>query len=308
MLKKILVTLILLPQLVLAAAWQDLHDFGFDTKEKKQALVTIMQTAGIADAKNVLKTNDICDFVTITQQYFNLRKDRKERWQITIPEWMKDPSNQQKVIKALQNLNMLSAVPSKFPQHDAIVVLGATKQTMELRLDYAATLLPAKQLILLTGERYVTPDFDGIYLDGSKTELEALAKELHKKYAQLTETDVFVAAYKTCPLYNKLPLTVIDTPKADLPRPTTATTVEALVKWLQKHPEVQSVTFVSNQPHVTYQEAVISRVLMQQKVAIKFEVVGPAYDVDNKDPVHTLVEGVGALGAQIYAMSTCVLD
>lgn len=308
MLKKILVALILLPQLVLASAWQDLNNFGFDTKEKKQALITIMEITGITDAKNVLKTKDICDFVTITQQYFNLRKDRKEYWQVTIPEWMKDPSKQQKVIRALQTLNMLSAVPSKFPQRDAIVVLGATKQTMEVRLDYAATLLPAKQLILLTGERYVTPDHDGLYLDGTKAELEALAKDLHKKYSQLTETDVFVAAYKASALYNKLPLTVIDVPKADLPRPTTATTVEALVKWLQKHPEVQSITFISNQPHVAYQKAVISRILMQQKMSINFDVVGPAYPVDNKDPVHTLVEGVGALGAQIYAVSTCVLD
>lgn len=309
MLRKMLAAMLILPQLAFAVpAWEQLDAYGFRTKAQKQALVTIMETAGIVDAKNVLKTKDACDFVTITQQYFNLRKDRKEYWQVTIPEWMKDPQNQQKVIQALQTLNMLSAIPSKFQQRDVIGVLGATKQTMEERLDYAATLLPAKQLVLLTGERYVAANRDGLYLDGSKAELEALAKELHKNYSQLTETDVFVAAYKSSALYNKVPMVVLDTPKRDLPRPTTATTVAEMLKWLQQNPGVQSITFVSNQPHVGYQQAVISKLFAQQNVHIDLEVVGPAYPVDQKDPIHTLVEGVGALGAQIYATSSCVLD
>jgi len=63
---------------------------------------------------------------------------------------------------------------------------------------------------------------------------------------------------------------------------------------------VHSIIFISNQPHVKYQEAIIKEVFKQQGLSTKFEVVG--YKIGEKNVIK-IQELVGALGSQIWAQT-----
>lgn len=121
--------------------------------------------------------------------------------------------------------------------------------------------------------------------------------EIAKKYdidnlSKLTETHLIKSIYENSELYNKLQTFIIDTPAGDLSRPTTETTLHELVKWLSRHQDIKRIIFVSNQPYVKYQEAVITQVLKRSSPYIIFEVVGPEIAKDIK--VLNLVEGIGS--------------
>lgn len=296
--------------------------YGFKSEQQKLALSYLMNRSGIKDADVLLNkevsnsselANSILNFVRQTQQNFTIRTGNQERWDVQISDRMKDTSEQPKVLDALKELNMLDAVHPVFKHRDVICILGATKSTMVLRLEYAGNLfakgdLPANWLVLLAGERYVTSDKNGVSIDGSQEELLDLSAKLGKDSKALTETDLMRSAYIASNLYNKLPTEIIDTPKRDLPRPTTETTVIELCGWLKKHPEIESITFVSNQPHVEYQKAIIVQVFEQQGVKLKIEVVGPAIQVTDNNIESKIKDSVGALGSQIWASTPGVLD
>lgn len=109
-------------------------------------------------------------------------------------------------------------------------------------------------------------------------------------------------SYQNSTLYNQLATDIIDTPKGNLPRPTTETTLLEFCKWLQQHQDVKTVTFVSSQPHVQYQTGVIKEVLRQQGLSLPFEVIGSEIS-----PNFKIQELVGALGSQIWSMTPNVL-
>ena len=98
-----------------------------------------------------------------------------------------------------------------------------------------------------------------------------------------------------------MPTYVIDTPAGVLPRPTTQTTIIELVKWLKQHEEIKTITFVSNQPYVKYQEAVIREVIKNLNAEIEIEVVGSACSDENAQPI------IEALGSYIFAVTPEIL-
>ena len=102
-----------------------------------------------------------------------------------------------------------------------------------------------------------------------------------------------------------LAMTLIDTPKGDLPRPTTETTVIELSKWLKKHPEYTSLSFVSNQPHVYYQAAVIKEILRRQGLedTVKVDVIGPSITAAT-----SMKDITGALGSRIWASTPPIIQ
>jgi len=211
--------------------------------------------------------------------------------------------NQKEVLRILGNLGLTKAVPPTSPTSDVICILGARTSSMVNRLKYAGELynknkLQAKYLVLLTGERKVT-----VGVDGTEAELSDIAEKYGVNISALTETHMMQESYSTSFLFQKLLTDLIDVPAGELPRPTTETTLQEFCKWLKSHPDVRSVSFVSNQPHVKYQQAVITEVLHQQSQAIKFEVIGP-----ETSPVADIQEIVGALGSQIWAETPSVVS
>ena len=300
-----------------------LNSYGFKTTKQKEALRFLMQKSGIKDTNALLDSTasnpnalskTILDFVRETQDKFTVRTGKQERWDVQTSDWMKDSAQQPKILEALTTLNMMDAVAPTFKKRDVICILGASRSVMVSRLDYAGDLfvedkLPSHWLVLLAGERYVTADKNGVSVDGSEQELAAIGDKLGKNVAAITETDLMRTAYQASKLYNKLPTVVIDTPRRDLPRPTTETTVTELCDWLKKHPEVKSITFVSNQPHVDYQKAIISQVFERQGVSIKFEVIGSVYNAsvvsNDADKINYILQ---ALGSRIWASTPEVLD
>lgn len=299
--------------------------YGFKAPEQKQALRVLMQKAGVKDADALLDrraenqaalSRSILDLVRETQDKFTIRTGKQERWDVQASDWMKDPTQQRQVLSELDILNMMDAVPPSFKKRDVICVLGASRSVMVSRLDYAGALftegkLPAHWLIMLAGERYVTRDKNGVSVDGSEEELSELATKVGKNVATLTETDLMKAAYEASKLYGKFPDhdVLIDTPRRNLPRPTTETTVTELCDWLKQHPEAQDITFVSNQPHVDYQKAIIAQVFEKQGVKVKFEVVGPEYRTglvnNDADKINYVMQ---ALGSRIWAATPGVMD
>jgi cellobiose-specific phosphotransferase system component IIB len=299
--------------------------YGFKDPEQKKALRFLMQKAGIKDDDALLDrraenqaalSRSILGLVSETQDKFTIRTGKQERWDVQTSDWMKDAAQQKQIISALEILNMMDAVPPALKKRDVICVLGASRSVMVSRLEYAGELftegkLPAHWLIMLAGERYVTPDKNGVRVDGSEEELSTLATKIGKNVATLTETDLMKDAYESSKLYGKFPDhdVLIDTPRRNLPRPTTETTVTELCDWLKQHPEVQDITFVSNQPHVDYQKAIIAQVFEKQGVKVKFEVVGPAYRADlvsnDADKINYVMQ---ALGSRIWAATPEVMD
>lgn len=287
--------------------------YGFASAEKKNAIQDLFRQSSIIPDSSYLedifppRNNklqlvwDILTLVRETQNKFTIRSGTKERWEVQPLEWMLQ--NKDRNLNNLKILGFVDAITPKQKQADAICILGATNSTMSDRIEYANLLidqgLKAKNIILLAGERYVTQD-----IDGQATELSEVAKQFNlTDWRKVTETHLIQYLYNKSALSNKkLAVYVIDTPKRDLPRPTTQTTILELISWLRDHNEIQDIIFVSNQPYVKYQKAIIDLVFKEQAMSIKYDVVGSAVlEVD----VQPILEG---LGSYIWAASPGVLS
>lgn len=289
-----------------------LYFYDIKTAKQKNALELLMKKANILKTTESLDEaypkrpnknelfDDLLKFLQFTQQHFTIRKGNQERWEVNSSDWMK--RDQAEILAAIQELGVTKAVTPINSRPDVICVLGARTSTMENRLAYTAELynkkkLQAKHLVLLVGERNVT-----VGIDGNEQELSMIAKKYKTKIGRLTETHMMNELYQNSSLFGKMPTDIIDTPAGNLPRPTTETTLKEFCLWLKKHPDVKSVTFVSNQPHIQYQEAVIAEVLRHQTQHIQFEVIGS--EVNPNAEIYTLI---AAIGSQIWAKTPDVL-
>jgi Holliday junction resolvasome RuvABC DNA-binding subunit len=298
--------------------------YGFKKPEQKEALRYLMKISGIKNTDELLTrkinnshelVDNLLSLVSATQDKFTIFSGKQERWDVRTSDWMKDNKNQFKVIEALKRLKMLDNVPPEFNTTKAICILGASTNAIITRFEYLEYLinlniLSSDWLILIAGERYATPDRNGDLIDGKFKDLTLLAKNLGKDVSQLTETDLIFNLYKNSKIYNKVATQIIDTPKKKLPRPTTETTVIELTKWLKKHPEVNRISFISNQPYVKYQQAIIAQVFEQEKIYIEFEVIGPEYKAPilNNQAADKIKYIVGALGGHIWASTPGIID
>ncbi|WP_339041281.1 hypothetical protein [Candidatus Lariskella endosymbiont of Hedychridium roseum] len=153
-------------------------------------------------------------------------------------EWMTE--NKTPNIQNLKILGFINAIVPVMKKADALCILGATGPTMLSRIEYANSLLEsglkASSVILLTGERYVNTS-----VDGTEEELAEIADKFAlSSWHEVTETHLMQYLYNQSDLHDKdLTLHVIDTPRQDLPRPTTQTTALELVSWLKLHDEIQ---------------------------------------------------------------------
>ena len=286
--------------------------YGFSTPEQQQALTLLMQAGGILQANLSLSDRfpvrntpdellkDLLKWVQAVQETFVIRKNAQERWEVKTPSWLE--GNDPMILNAIQTLGLTQAIKPHIQRPDVLCILGATYYSMKNRLHYAETLLNGslspKHLVLLAGERYVT-----VGVDGDQALLQKIAADYGINIHQLTETHLIRTLYKQTHLSPSLAVTVIDTPKGTLPRPTTETTVLQLGQWLKQHPEYKSVVFVSNQPHVGYQSAVIQNAVEQQDnlQPLQIEVIGSEASVTRLDGI------IGALGSMIWAKTPAII-
>lgn len=296
--------------------WEKLDLYGISTAEQKQSFERLLSRAGIATSDLLHKKYSHADlpraflhFVKTTQEKFVDRSSVKERWQIDRPAWLEQ--DQEGILNDVHGIGFLTEEKQpSLKTSEVLCVFGATKPIMQARIKFAESLIQSKIiqpkfLVLLTGERYVTTEKD---IDGPLSELTVLAKQLGKGIDQLTEADLMRDIFAQSSLFNKIESTVIDTPRGNLPRPTTETTVTDFIKWLTKHPSIKSVIFVSNQPYVRYQFTVVREILRQHSHAFEFEVVGAAYKINNAKKAESLFRLIEALGSQMWAQTPWVLD
>lgn len=291
---------------------ETLNDYGFKKSSQKQALEDLMRYANIIKANQSFQNfyprryryskllKDILSFVQATQQYFTLREDAQERWEVKAAEWTL--SNKARIIEDLRTLGFVEAIPPTLMQSDAICILGTTFNDIKERIDFVAQYLGSGKLkteniILLAGERKVSVGADGLEQDL----LAIAAKHNISGLEKLTETHLMQTAFEDSAINAKFKTFIIDTPAGDLPRPTTETTLKELLKWLDAHKDIKKITFVSNQPYIKYQEAIIAQALKSHP-DISYKVIGPEVKKDIK--TFEIVEG---LGSYIWAKTPWVI-
>lgn len=298
--------------------WEILDYYGCKNTTQKTALQALLQKSGVSANELLMRPlrnddeilSNILAFVKISQEKFTLRTGTQERWEVKPAPWM-----EANIIRNANELTALGMTSPRLPENkdtDVVCVLGATASRMQTRIDFASRLVRNRQLntkflVLLSGERYVSSKNS---LDGTQQELDDLAKKLNKPADKLTETDLLLNIYQKSDLYQKYDTTILDVPRGDLPRPTTESTVNKFVQWLAEQPDIKSVTFVSNQPYIGYQQAIIELVFRQAGAWDKYKVdiVGPGYDLLKKPDVKQIVEVCSALGSQIYAQTPLVIQ
>ncbi|BDB96131.1 hypothetical protein [Candidatus Hydrogenosomobacter endosymbioticus] len=291
-----------------------LDHYGFHDEKQKQSIQRLFQMASIIPADKTIEEcfpkrasgiefiSDITKVVEATKTHFTLRSGNQERWEVSPQEWMLQ--NKEKIISDLKTLGFISAISPRHKYTDAVCILGASAQRMEYRIRYANFLIGSgmkvRSVILLAGERYATKG-----IDGSQESLSEVARKFGlNDWKKVTETHLIQYIYSKSALNSRKDIFVhvIDTPRRDLPRPTTQTTIMELIKWLKSHREVQDIVFVSNQPYVKYQKAVIDSIFKAQNVTVKYEVVGgPVLDATNPQAI---LEGLGTF---IWAASPSLL-
>lgn len=287
--------------------------YGYTTIEQKKALTYVLQQANIlippqtlddhypakASKENVV--NNLVDFIEQTQQHFTIRKASQERWDVQPEVWM-ETTDQEKLLQKLKQLNVVDTITPTLNHYDAICILGSTLKSMQTRARYVANLInkdhmQTETIIMLVGERYVT-----LNVDGDAATLKKIAQHNNLEIKKLTETQLGIEAYQTSAIPKNIPLHVIDTPKGNLSRPTTETTLQELIKFLKNKPTVKSILFISNQPNVYYQQAIIAEVLKHYDAHVLFEVIGP---MATQPTIQSLV---GALGSYLWAKTPDIFD
>ncbi|MFY7843031.1 MAG: hypothetical protein ACOVOR_03340 [Rhabdochlamydiaceae bacterium] len=290
-----------------------LQAYGFQENKQIEAIEDLFQRSGVIPSYATLDhafpprnskedlVIDIINMLQSVQKKFILRTGSQERWEVEALKWMEHDKD-----KILQDLKVLGFIDPILPKHknaDSFCILGAAAARMKNRIDYAQHLLSygvtTKNVILLAGERYVTKG-----IDGTEDQLISLSKSFGlSNWTQLTETHLIEDLYLKSELFqNSFPFYVINTPRRELPRPTTQTTILELLNWLSDHKAIHRIIFVSNQPHVKYQEAVINLLLKEHMLNIQYEVVG-----NKATNVNDVCSVIGALGSYMWTITPDVL-
>ncbi len=280
---------------------EELDSFGFSTEEQQDAFKFICEKAGVPLPER-FGIHELLQLVESTQKRFVNRADKQERWETTDLNWM--DQDVKLLNENFAKLGFVDAVYSSKMHYDAVCILGARRSEMEKRIKFVERLVARghdfDRVVLLTGERYAT-----VGVDGTAEEIEKIAQHFGISSSEVTEAYIFKYLYKQSWL-NKgdFTLVVIDTPARDGRRPITQTTVEDFCKWNKEHPgAIEDALFISSQPYVAYQTAIIEEILRQNNSDLLFKVAGDSY-VPSNDSAKTLA---GALGSYIWAkMPNCL--
>ncbi len=289
--------------------YQAMNKFGFSSNQQKNALEILLKESSILEVNESFIDKfpprnsfnefalDMLTLVKQTQERFVIRKATQERWEVSGAEWMQKITINKAAL--LNSLNVIKEIKPTVKKADILCILGSTMPSMMRRLDYATLLieqgLEIKKIILLSGERYANPSVDN--------QIAEVATYFNlKEVAQVTEAHLIKYLFENSSLNRSYPVHLIDTPKNNLPRPTTQTTMIDFAKWFKSEDiDYKDVIFVSSQPNIKYQEAIISQILRYSEISVNFELVGPSFD-ENNFPLC-----IGGLGSFIFANTPNVL-
>lgn len=288
-----------------------LDSFEFATEDQKDAFKFICENAEVPLPEK-FGTLELLQLVASTQERFVNRADKQERWETKDLSWM--AQNVESLNKRFADLGIVDAVFHGVRQHarpfctqyDAVCILGARKSEMEKRIKFVERLVEEEGyffnwVVLLTGARPAT-----VGVDGTIEEIAEIAQFFSIESREVTEAHIFKYLYEKSSLNNKggFNFLVIDTPAKDGRRPTTQTTVEDFCLWINAHPgKIAHALFISSQPYVAYQMAIVGEILHQNDSNLNFRVAGDVF-FPGSNSVKTLA---GALGSYIWAgMPNCL--
>lgn len=264
--------------------------YGFLLPAQRQAMYSLLEQADALDPSRD-EASKILSMVKKTQENFVVRTHQQERWETQEPLWAR--RHPEAILEQLKTLGFVDAKKPRSWRYDAVCILGGAAPSMKQRIDYVEGLmqegLATKNILLLAGERFVTQG-----VDGSGEALALLADKKNVPWQNLTETHLMQDLYLNSGLKDqKIPVHLLDTPKGDLPRPTTQSTMLYLLVWLKKHPEIKSILFISHQPYIAYQKAVIASMIKTENQDLDYEVVGSAA-LTPRLQIKSLIEGLGS--------------
>lgn len=226
----------------------------------KPEVVAIMKMLGFEDVPTRVDAFTGKFFLTFA------RKRNVERWHL---QDEMDLTLKAKILDLFEKLGYFNLLEPQKKTYDYIVVLGATLQRIRIRLatlkKYWERGIRCKKIIFLTGARPLEP-FEGADLlaDFKQTILPIKENwQLPTEYPQ-TEAEIFMAIWNQAQLPEDLAaieIECVDTPMQKWPdgkiqRPNTGDIVK---QWLSRNPTPGDCLFISNQPHVGYQDALIRR-------------------------------------------------
>ena len=224
------------------------------------------------------------------------RKRGMERWHVT-SEYT--PEVAQKVLQQFDQLGFFKEIEPTSRSYDYLVVLGATLSRVRTRIAYLKELwergVRGKKVIFLSGDRPLEP-FEGLdQLNDREQTALPIKKEWQEAIQPLpNEAAMMKAVWEQAvlpPELAALPLEVIDTPQQTWPdgtkqRPNTGDTV---IHWMKTKPQPGSCLFISNQPYVGYQGAVLHRWM---PASFTVETVGSASSPAKASSVGVLVDSL----------------
>lgn len=274
-----------------------IQKLGFCEEKQKSSFKRLCSCAGVELPDN-FDTKLLLELVMKTQRAFTNRKDKQERWEITPLDWMKN--NPQQYLQDIKTLGFTDDVLPKSKKYGAVCILGAVNSTMKYRMKFIEKLVDSgfevSRIFLLSGERYVS------HVDGSDEEILGICQKFNVSKENLTEAHLIQNIFDDSILSKNYKSILIDTPSYNGSRPTTKTTVKDFCKWVKENNFEDDVLFVSSQPNIFYQESIISKVLNDEDLKIKFEVVGPK---TGSLDIQTLV---GAMGSYLWAIMPKIIS
>jgi hypothetical protein len=252
------------------------YKFGLFTKQRKprKALLQLLATC------NIQHDGTLADIVRQTQKYW-LRPKGKEIWQV--PE--KKLKHKKQILRCLVKLGCFKRVMPSKANYDCVVIFGGLFERMIQRFVYAWKLLQrqkigAKQLVFLVGDRYLEPTLENYAVfqnNMRKYQGSIFDKKVRTVATPLTENDFphyILSHLKDLGNMKRMQKVIVQTPAGSFGRPQTSHTI---AEWLEKYEQKpRKCLFVSSNPYMGYQDAVVRRVIAQKKREMMVETVGPA--------------------------------
>jgi hypothetical protein len=230
-------------------------------------------TAELSQLLNILNIKHdgtLASIVKETQQHW-LRQAGKERWQVD--EICADKKDE--ILKISQMLGQLDEIAPTKTHYRYAVILGATAKRVRTRLAYLIELykkgIQFDEIIMLGSDRPLDAEIENevMLLDTKNPDLACKTNWTFNGALPKTEFEMLKFIYDQADLpaqFKAVPTQIINTPmiknsNGTMRRPTTEDTIKT---FLSLNPKSGDCLFISNQPYVSYQDAVVRTYLPQE--------------------------------------------
>lgn len=218
-----------------------------------------------------------------------------ERWEVELPSWSNEDTLGLAVKAGLSE--------GRLPQdnsYDVAVVLGATKPSIDKRIEFLEQVSPKiaydKIYGAATKSRLFTPN-----IDGSSAYREELALKTEQAPEKISEYDLMKDSFSKFKYYPSVKVDVLDAkPNINIHRATTVENAESVLdaigldkdlKGLSHSPSdkpLYKALIISNAPYIKEQEVVFNTVLENKKDSLPYQIqlefAGPSYEYEKYPP------------------------